>query len=344
MKLRSIPIFILTLLVSSSVFAQKWDILKDELIFQSPPFKNCHASTLVETNDGNIIISCFGGTREGASDVAIWNTVYDKMSQQYSPPSKIEDGRINDTSSFPLWNPVLFKRNDGRIFLFYKKGPNPREWSGLYTTSDDNGLSWNKVVALPKDILGAIKNKPIQLENGTVVAPSSVELNSGKWFSTVEISADNCNSWQRYIIDSSHYDVIQPSIIQHKNGSLSVLLRSKQGRILTSSSRDGKTWSPIKKTNLANPNSGIDAVTLKNGGYLIVYNPDVPGRDWWEGRAKLRVAYSKNGKKWKDILILEDKPKGEFSYPSIIQTSDGLVHLTYTYDRVNIKHVVLKKR
>jgi alpha-L-fucosidase len=75
---------------------------------------------------------------------------------------------------------------------------------------------------------------------------------------------------------------------------------------------------------------------------MIVYNPDVPGKDWFNGRSKLRVAVSGNGTDWRDVVELENGTTEEYSYPAIIQTRDGLVHITYTYDRKNIKHVVLK--
>jgi alpha-L-fucosidase len=94
---------------------------------------------------------------------------------------------------------------------------------------------------------------------------------------------------------------------------------------------------------LPNPNSGTDAVTLKNGLQLIVYNPDLPGKDWFNGRSRLRVAASRDGAHWEDVVVLEDGTTEEFSYPAIIQSRDGLVHITYTYDRKNIKHVVLQE-
>ena len=106
---------------------------------------------------------------------------------------------------------------------------------------------------------------------------------------------------------------------------------------------NGNTWSSLSKTSLLNPNSGIDAVTLKDGRQLVVYNPDVPGKDWVNGRAKLRVALSKDGMNWQDIVTLEDGATQEYSYPAIIQSADGLVHITYTYDRKNIKYVILRE-
>ncbi len=140
------------------------------------------------------------------------------------------------------------------------------------------------------------------------------------------------------------FDVIQPSILQYENGSLQILCRSKQGNVVEAWSYDnGKSWSALSATMLLNPNSGTDAVTLKSGKQLIVYNPDVPGKDWVNGRGKLRVACSADGKTWRDIAVLEDGTNKEYSYPAIIQTKDGLIHITYTFNRKNIKHMVLKE-
>jgi len=123
------------------------------------------------------------------------------------------------------------------------------------------------------------------------------------------------------------------------------MCRSKQGNVIQSTSTDnGKTWSALSRTDLLNPNSGTDAVTLKDGKQLIVYNPALPGKDWYNGRAELRVAESTDGQRWKDVITLEHGTTEEYSYPAIIQTSDGLIHITYTYNRANIKHVIVKEQ
>ena len=87
-------------------------------------------------------------------------------------------------------------------------------------------------------------------------------------------------------------------------------------------------------TSLPNPNSGIDAVTLRDGRQLVVYNHTT------KGRSPLNVALSEDGRQWQAALVLENEP-GEYSYPAVIQTKDGLVHITYTWKRVQVKHVVV---
>ncbi|NCD72459.1 sialidase [Mucilaginibacter sp. R11] len=298
---------------------------------------------MVETQPGELLLACFGGTQESKPDVQIWLAKLKK--DKFSTPVAVANGIVNDTLRYPAWNPVLFKERSGKIFLFYKVGPNPREWWGMLKTSNDGGKTWSEAQALPKDILGPIKNKPVQLSDGSILSPSSVEEANGRWKAHIEKSIDTGKSWITIPIDpDGEFDVIQPSILIYNNNRLQIVCRSKQGNVIQAwSSDEGNTWSKLSRTSLLNPNSGTDAVTLKNGLQLIVYNPDVPGKDWMNGRGKLRVASSADGTTWTDVAVLENGTTEEYSYPAIIQASDGLVHISYTYDRKNIKHVVLKQ-
>jgi predicted neuraminidase len=321
-----------------------WTIAKRELLFTAPPFRQCHASTLVEVAKGKFLVACFGGTQESKPDVSIWLATLDN--QRVSAPQRVADGVANDTLRYPTWNPVLFQVRGGDLLLFYKVGPNPREWWGMVKSSADGGRTWSAARRLPPGILGPIKNKPVQLADGTLLAPSSTEENAGRWRVHLEKSTDLGQTWRRIPIDTaSALDVIQPSILTYPAGRLQVLCRSKQGRIAQSWSTDnGANWGPLSQTTLLNPNSGTDAVTLRNGTQLLVYNPALPGKDWADGRSKLGVAQSTDGQAWHDVATLEDGTTEEYSYPAIIEGQDGQVHITYTYNRQNIKHVVLQTK
>ncbi|GAA4500375.1 exo-alpha-sialidase [Hymenobacter ginsengisoli] len=335
--------FLIALALPTPLLAQQtWTIAKQELLFTAPPFRQCHASTLVEVAKNKFLVACFGGSQESKPDVAIWLTAFDKNG--ISPPRQMADGVVRDTLRYPAWNPVLFRPRGGDLLLFYKVGPNPREWWGIVKSSPDNGRTWSAARRLPPGVLGPIKNKPVQLADGTILAPSSVEEASGHWTVHLEKSTDGGQTWQLIPVDNtSVLDVIQPSILTYPHGRLQLLCRSKQGKLVQAWSADnGATWGPLTQTALLNPNSGTDAVTLKNGTQLLVYNPDVPGKDWFNGRSQLRVAQSADGKSWHDVAVLENGTTEEYSYPAIIQAQDGLVHITYTYNRQNIKHVVLK--
>ncbi|GGF22075.1 sialidase family protein [Echinicola rosea] len=315
-------------------------VIREGFIFDEAPFRECHASTLVELKDGSIMTAWFGGEYERHPQVGIWTAT--KTQNGWSTPRKVADGRVNDTLSYPTWNPVLFRMTPDSLVLFYKKGPSPQGWWGMYKVSLDEGKTWSSAQKLPEAILGPIKNKPVTLSNGVVLAPSSVEDEKG-WRAHIEITKDSGMTWRKVPIDpNGEYDVIQPSILQHQDGRLQVLCRSKQNHIITAWSEDkGESWSQLEATSVLNPNSGTDAVTLKDGRHLLVYNPAVSGEDWSDGRNQLRLAISADGVNWEDLMRLENEPSGEFSYPAIIQTTDGKVHISYTWKRKKIKYVLL---
>lgn len=332
------------MLVASPIYSQiKWVKVKEELILKDPPFNECHAVSVVEVAPGKLLATWFGGSRESAKDVEIWASFLDN--DHWSAPVSLANGIMDDSIRYPCWNPVLLLDKKGRLHLYYKVGPNPREWWGMERISMDKGKTWSSPIPLPKDILGPIKNKPIQLADGTILSPSSAETDED-WKVHIERSIDGGSSWKKIEVDPlTEFDVIQPSLLEYADGRIQMLCRSKQGKVIQAWSADkGQTWSKLTPTQLVNPNSGIDAVTLKNNVQLIVYNPDVPGKEWYNGRAKLRVATSSDGYKWDDVVILENGTTEEYSYPCVIEDSKGNVQILYTYDRKNIKYVVLQRR
>lgn len=316
-------------------------IVASEYIFEDAPFKQCHASTIIELKDGSLMAAWFGGSHESNKDVEIW--VSDKKDGSWTAPVSVAKGIITDSLRYPCWNPVLFRTKDG-LSLYYKVGPNPREWWGMVVHSTDEGKSWSAPEKLPDGILGPIKNKPVTLTSGVILSPSSIETKNDEWHAHIERSTDGGKNWEKIAIDPQNTaKVIQPTILLYPHGKIQALLRSNQNYIMESWSADeGKTWSPLAKTNVLNPNSGIDAVTLSSGLQVLIYNPMGSGKDWVNGRNKLNVAVSIDGKNWKDVAVLEDQQRGEFSYPAIIQTPDKAVHVVYTANRKSIKHVVLK--
>ena len=317
-------------------------VMLEEFIAMRPPTPQSHASTLVETRDGSLLAAWFGGEHEGAADVGIW--LARRGAEGWLPPQRVANGEQDNRQPQPAWNPVLFQPAQGPLQLYYKAGPNPRQWWGLLTVSFDDGGHWSAPARLPDGILGPIKNKPLQLPNGRILAPSSSEDHADGWRAHIEYTDDNGRHWRRggALNDPAHIGAIQPSLLRHRNGRLQALGRSKQNRVFSVFSNDnGDTWEPMTLLDVENPNSGTDAVMLHDGRTLLVYNPTPAGKDWWDGRGVLAVALSDDGVRWRRVLTLEDSPKDEFSYPAVIQTRDGLVHVSYTWKRQRIKHVVL---
>lgn len=307
----------------------------------------CHASTIVET-DGGLVAAWFGGTNESNPDVGIW--VSRHVDGEWSKPVEVADGTEGEDQDYACWNPVLFQPREGPLMLFYKVGLNPRLWWGMLMTSEDAGRTWSAPrrlgtsEALPsanRNLLGPVKNKPIQLEDGTILCGSSTE-NDG-WRAHFELTRDLGKTWEVIgpINDATKFNAIQPSILTYPDGKMQILCRSRESVVVQSWSADGgQTWAKLSATELPNPNSGTDAVTLKDGRQLLVYNHTVRRGEFPSGRTMLNVATSEDGKTWTPVLTLE-KSRGEYSYPAVIQTSAGKVHITYTWQRQSVKHVVL---
>ncbi len=327
--------------------------IKGELIYplDNRPTPQCHASTIVETPSG-MVSAFFAGTHERNPDVGI--RVSRLVDGKWTWPEEVANGVQNETLRYPCWNPVLFLPDNGPLMLFYKVGPNPREWWGMVITSNDDGKTWSEPRKLGDDkkighLLGPVKNKPIQLSDGTIICPTSTEIEKeGKdvdWMVHFEITKDLGKTWEVVgpINNGTTFDAIQPSILTYPDGKMQVLCRTRQNVISQSWSDDqGKSWSKMTATDLPNPNSGTDAVTLKDGRQLLIYNHTTKEGKQPNGRNMLNLALSNDGKEWIPVMTLENKPaKAGYSYPAIIQTADGLVHITYTYLRQSVKYVVV---
>ncbi len=205
----------------------------------------------------------------------------------------------------------------------------------MLATSADGGKTWSTPRRLPEGILGPIKDKPVELPGAELLCPSSTEDHG--WRIHFERTRDLGQTWETTgpLNDGKEFSAIQPTILFYSGGRVQALGRTRQARVFQIWSQDGgKAWGPMTATALPNPNSGLDAVTLRNGSHLLVYNHTT------NGRSPLNVAVSRDGSQWEAALVLEDS-RGEFSYPAVIQTGDGLVHITYTWKRRSIKHAVV---
>ncbi len=327
-------------------------LLHAELVFglEEKPTPQCHASTIAETGTG-LVVAYFAGTHEKHPDVGIWVSRMED-NNQWTPPVEVVNGQIDEETRYPCWNPVLFQPKDGPLMLFYKVGPSPMDWWGMLMTSLDGGRTWSTPEKLGKDpaighLLGPIKNKPIALADGTIICPSSTEEVGEETFWRVhfEMSRDQGKSWEVIgpINDGITFDAIQPSILIHGPEHLQVLCRTRQDVIASSFSEDGGiTWSEMEGIDLPNPNSGTDAVTLRDGRHLLVYNHSTKEGEEPKGRNILNLALSEDGKEWRPVMTLENEPiRAGYAYPSIIQSEDGLVHITYTYNRESVKYVLI---
>ncbi|MFT4155605.1 sialidase family protein [Parafilimonas sp.] len=301
------------------------------------PFAQCHASTILYLQNGMYMAAWFGGTKEGRDDVGIWLTK--GRPGNWSKPVEIAKIR-NDAH----WNPVLFQSPEGRIFLFFKVGKKIPFWETWVKTSEDNGQTWSEAKELvpgDKGGRGPVRNKPVMLSNGAWIAGASNE--NGDWNAFADISKDGGKTWKAsdYIkldrLKLKGRGVIQPTLWESAPGKVHMLLRSTDGAIYRADSEDyGETWSDGYKTNLLNPNSGIDLTKLPDGTLVLAYNPDTANS---HPRTPLSLAISfDNGKTWPKILDIDSgNNKEEFSYPGIISHGDTIA-VSYTWKRQKIAY------
>jgi predicted neuraminidase len=316
-----------------------------ELIFPvgSAPFASSHASTIVELKNGDLLAAWFGGSDEGQADVAIWSAR--RTAAGWSKPAELAR-----EPHIACWNPVLFHSRDGRLWFYYKFGPNPSEWVAARRFSEDEGRTWSPVEHLPAGLLGPIRAKPLVLDDGTIVSGTSFEAYH-TWSIWIERSTDNGLSWKTIgpislaagvapgaspTLERRH-GLIQPSVVRLGKGHLRLYARATEdvGRVCVSDSfDDGLTWTAARPLDVPNPNSGIDAVSLRDGRVVLVYNATTTGR------SPLNVAVSRDGEHFHNFLTLEAQA-GEFSYPAVIQDREGDLEITYTWNRKSIAYVHL---
>jgi predicted neuraminidase len=329
-----------------------------------------HASTLVELRNGDILAAWFAGTKEGAPDVAIYGARLHRGT--WSAP--VELARADGVA---CWNPVLFHTRDGRLWLYYKYGTHPSTWLGARKSSSDEGRTWSVAEPLPAGILGPIKDKPLVQPNGVIVSGSSVEngkwtawiersTDSGAtWTHFGPISfpdnldvpnaaalaganhpaappADGANAAHTkvYPLATRTVGIIQPAVVSLGGHHLRFYARShtRAACIAVADSYDGGlTWAQARCIDLPNPNSGIDAVRLRDGRIVLIFNNS------YNERTPLNLAVSRDGEHFRIFKTLEDGP-GQYSYPAIIQAANGDLLMTYSWRRETIRFVRLPLR
>ncbi|WP_461225353.1 sialidase family protein [Lacticaseibacillus suihuaensis] len=311
-------------------------VLEHEHIFAPHPAGQCHASTVAVLAPGVIGAAWFGGSEEGHADVAIWFATL--QDHQWSEPRKVADAPV------ACWNPVLLAE-DGLVTLFYKRGAEIPTWQTLVIQSSDGGATWSEpreLVAGDHGGRGPVKNKCLRLQSGDLLAPASTE--AGEWNCFVD--RFDGTTWQRSAnvpLDRFRLQgtgIIQPTLWQSADGTVHMLMRSSEGYVFRSDSKDdGRTWAQAYALDVPNNNCGIDVARLADGTLVLAHNP-VSGN--WAARTPMILATSTDdGRHFDPLLWLDHVPAdknivaAEFSYPAIVASGQD-VYVTYTWKRATI--------
>ena len=331
-------------------------ILSDEFLYENASFPECHGATIVELKNGDLVASFFGGTKERNPDCCIWVCRKPKGSKEWTAPKLAADGVFSlkdsqavlagiDSTCTPVkdakgtliarrkacWNPVLFHLPGLAFIIGNLEMDTPSVTSFRTGRADDT----------PIDIFRFILNRS-KKTFWKMVGPLDAELS---------VPTQNRKKGDMNVDDQEGGEAIkgegakpvyaiQPSILKHKDGRLQILCRTRNAQVATAwSSDNGDTWSKVTLLDVPNNNSGTDAVTMKDGRHILIYNnfSTLPGTPKGP-RTPLCVAVSEDGINWQPVLTLEDSPISQYSYPSIIQGKDGKLHAIYTWRSQRIKY------
>lgn len=312
-----------------------------------------HVSSIAETDAGTLICTWYAGSREGAKDVSIYSSFFKEGAGIWTEEKLLAD---RTTSSQELnryirkiGNALVYNDLHGHLWLFYST-VTIGGWSGTslnYKVSSDNGLTWSagkRLYLSPFfNLTNNVKNKGISFEDGSFIVPTYHEF-VNNFSQLIFISPKVRTLDYRIRRITQNQSAIQPSLVYLGNTTVIAFFRNFGSRerkkfILTALSRDmGRSWSDLSDTSLPNPNSGFDMLPVDGDGILGVINNS------FDDRGILELIFSNDdGKTWKSLKVLENASGKQYSYPSIIRTRKGLYHITYTYERKRIKHVVFNE-
>jgi predicted neuraminidase len=309
---------------------------------------SAHSSALCPLPGGDLLAVWYGGSREGAADVALFTARFVAAKGEWLPPLVAVDRATAqqelDRVIKKVGNAVIFPNQTGGLWLVYVS-VSMGGWSGSalnLKTSHDEGRTWSESQRLTLNpflnLSTLVRNKPIYSDDGRIGLPVYHEM-ALKYPQMLWLTPGPLGAVQDYRMRNlaSETGLIQPALVPLGQDRVLMMLRDRRRlrQLHTAYSEDnGWTWSDAAPTVLPNPDSAVDGLQLRDGRILLVYNHAHQGRD------NLRIAISSDaGRHWSSGPILESAPRQEYSYPFLVEDARGRVHLTYTWQRTRIKHV-----
>jgi predicted neuraminidase len=310
--------------------------------------RSAHSSAICALPSGDLMAVWYGGTREGARDVALFTARLAPGGAGWSEPVNTVDRALAaeelERTIKKVGNAVVFPNGDGALWMVYVS-VSLGGWSGSalnLKTSRDEGRTWSASRRLTLNpflnLSSLVRNKPIYASDGRIGLPVYHEM-AIKFPQILWLTPGGDGMVEHYRMRNlaSEHGLIQPTLVPLGGERVLMLLRDRGGEraMHTAYSEDsGWTWSQAAPSGLPNPDAAIDALRLRDGRILLVYNHAASGRE------NLRLAISADdGRTWRAGAFLEETANQEFSYPNLVEDRHGRIHLTYTWQRQRIKHV-----
>ena len=293
-----------------------------------------HVAALAQTPDGILHCVWYGGSAECRPDVKIYFSQKEPGGRWTHPVTIMTREQAEKDLDRPvqgLGNALLIADSDGTLRLLFVTIAMGK-WSGSQLNScvsKDGGLTWSRAEHLTLspffNLSELVRNRAVPLHDGGWCVPIYQEF-LGKFAELLWLSKDGV--WRKSRI-AGGCSVFQPSLVPTGGESALVLLRdyTTARKIQLSSTYDGGSeWSPASLTTLPNPDAGISGLPLRNNRILIAYNNSP------EDRSDLSLALSRDGGgSWSKLVSLLHEEGASFAYPYLFRTSDGMIHLAYTW-------------
>jgi len=357
----------LGLFLLSAAIAAAQPAFQSELLFPPETWHN-HSSSIVELPNGDLFVAWFHGSGERQSDdVKIEGARWRKSTRTWSQRFELADTPgFPDTNCvvwldskkqlWLMWPAILantwesalmkvrwstdFMQSEGppkwawqeNMLLIPKRAQEKAQEVYARELRSPGPLNqWaSRMIALAGDKqfsrLGWFtRTHPIELPNGRILVPL---YSDGFSWGLMGISDDGGKTWHASE-PLVGFGNIQPSVVRKKDGTLVAYMRDngpapKRAHV-SYSTDNGETWTGAVDTLIPNPGSSLEAISLKDGRWVMVYN------DTEKGRASLTIRMSDDeGQTWKWERHLERGTNFSYSYPSVIQSADGAIHVTYS--------------
>ncbi|MEY4691117.1 MAG: hypothetical protein RIT19_1442 [Verrucomicrobiota bacterium] len=310
-----------------------------------------HPASFTELHNGDLYVVFFSGRGEYKDNqAAVFGSRLKAGSRRWSRPVSIASNPFH-----ALGNAVIWEAPDRVVWLFYVTR-HGELWSDSRITakiSKDGARSWSEPFQITFEAGTMVRNRPVVLKEGDWVLPvyheigTDPELDDPRNRSFFLRYHPATKAWTESNRIGSRLGNIQPAPAVIEGDHLVAFCRRggnydgrPDGWMVRTESRDGgRTWSEGVDSALPNPNAAVDFLRLRSGRHLLVYNHS------FTNRTPLTAALSLDGAKtFSHRLDLEADPKGDFGYPTAIQTRDGRIQVLYTSDeRTVVRRIVLEE-